>query len=38
MHADVLEGLKRIPDASVHLIFSSPPYNVGLEGYKNRNL
>lgn len=28
--ADVLEGLHRIPDASVHLVVSSPPYNVKI--------
>lgn len=34
---DVLAGLAKIPDESVELVFSSPPYNVNLKGYKNRN-
>jgi len=37
MCADVLDGLRSIPDNSVHLVVSSPPYNVNLKGYKNRN-
>tara|TARA_Y100000310_G_scaffold57488_2_gene52704 strand:+ start:36826 stop:37713 length:888 start_codon:yes stop_codon:yes gene_type:complete len=28
IHADVLDGLRRIPDKSVHLTWTSPPYNV----------
>jgi site-specific DNA-methyltransferase (adenine-specific) len=32
---DVLAGFKLIPDESVHLIVTSPPYNVKLEGYGN---
>lgn len=32
--ADVLDGLKSIPDNVVHLTFTSPPYNVGLD-YNN---
>lgn len=28
---DVIEGLKRIPDNSVTLIFTSPPYSVGIK-------
>jgi len=32
--ADVLDGLKKIDDESVHLTFTSPPYNVNLN-YKN---
>lgn len=34
---DVLLGLKKIPDESVHLIVCSPPYNVGIEydGYSD---
>lgn len=28
---DCLEGLKTIPDNSVDLIFTSPPYNIGIE-------
>ena len=27
---DCLEGMKRIPDKSVDLIFTSPPYNMNL--------
>lgn len=34
---DVLLGLKKIPDESVHLVMTSPPYNIQLEGYRNRN-
>lgn len=34
---DVLVGLSKIPDESVELIWSSPPYNIDLKGYKNRN-
>jgi len=34
---DVLLGLAKIPDESVHLVASSPPYNVDLKGYKNRD-
>lgn len=30
MHADVIEGLKKIPDNTVSLIVTSPPYNVGI--------
>jgi len=30
IHADVIEGLKQIPDESVSLVFSSPPYNVRI--------
>jgi len=33
---DVLDGLAKIPSNSVHLVFSSPPYNIQLEGYRNR--
>lgn len=33
---DCLEGFKDIPDNSVHLIVTSPPYNVGMN-YKNCN-
>ena len=28
--ADVLDGLKQIPNNSVHLIVTSPPFNVGI--------
>ncbi len=28
---DVLETLKKIPDSSVHLVITSPPYNVGKD-------
>lgn len=34
---DVLEGFKRIPDSSIDLIVTSPPYNKGYWA-KNRNL
>lgn len=34
---DVLDGLASIPDNSVHLCVSSPPYNVDLKGYRARN-
>lgn len=34
IHTDVLDGLKRLPDDSIHLIVTSPPFNVGIE-YKN---
>jgi site-specific DNA-methyltransferase (adenine-specific) len=37
MCCDVLEGLRSVPDDSVHLIVSSPPYNVNLKGYGNRD-
>lgn len=30
IHADVLDGLKSIPDETVSLVFSSPPYNVNI--------
>lgn len=33
---DVKEGLKGIPDNTVHLTFTSPPYNVNLD-YDNAN-
>lgn len=36
IHADVLDGLKTIPDDCISLIFTSPPYNVGIL-YGNRN-
>jgi site-specific DNA-methyltransferase (adenine-specific) len=35
--SDVLDGLKKIPDESVHMVVSSPPYNIDLKGYGNRN-
>ena len=31
---DVLEGLRQLPDKSVDLIITSPPYNKGKRGYK----
>ena len=31
---DVLEGLRQLPDESVDLIITSPPYNKGKRGYK----
>lgn len=27
---DVLDGLRRIPDQSIHLVVTSPPFNVGI--------
>ena len=30
MHDDILDGFKKIPDESVSLLFSSPPYNVNI--------
>lgn len=35
--ADVLKGLKKIPDGSVSLVFTSPPYNVGIEYDKHED-
>ena len=29
IHTDVIDGLNSIPDASIDLIFSDPPYNIG---------
>jgi len=37
MCCDVLDGLKEIPDESVEFVVSSPPYNVNLKGYGNRD-
>jgi site-specific DNA-methyltransferase (adenine-specific) len=37
MFDDVLDGMKKIPDSSVHLVVTSPPYNIDLEGYENRD-
>ncbi len=37
IYADVLDGLKKIPDESLELAFSSPPYNIDLKGYENRD-
>lgn len=34
--ADVIDGLKQIPDNSVTLLITSPPYNVGIS-YNNRS-
>lgn len=34
---DVLKGLSQIPDETVHLIVTSPPYNIELDGYENRD-
>lgn len=31
LHFDVLEGLKQIPDDTVSLVVTSPPYNVGIQ-------
>ncbi len=33
---DVLEEMKKIPDNSIHLAITSPPYNVGKD-YDNHN-
>jgi modification methylase len=35
IHGDALDTLERLPDSSVHLSITSPPYNVGIpyEGY-----
>lgn len=30
-HMDCLEGMKQIPDNSIDLIITSPPYNVGID-------
>lgn len=35
---DVLEVLKKIPDDSVDMIFTSPPYNIDLKGRKDTNI
>jgi len=29
IHADVIDGLKKVPDGSIDLVLSSPPYNLG---------
>ena len=34
--ADVIEGLRQIPDRTVHLIVTSPPFNVGID-YENHS-
>jgi len=31
MCGDCLENLKKVPDESVHLIVSSPPYNLNID-------
>jgi len=36
-HMDCLEGLKRIPDNSIDLIISDPPYNTGFKENKTAN-
>jgi site-specific DNA-methyltransferase (adenine-specific) len=36
IYADVLDGMKQIPDDSVSLVFSSPPYSLGLS-YDNHS-
>ncbi len=38
IHADVFEGLKKIPDKSIDLIFADPPYNIGknFNGHKDK--
>jgi len=35
MFDDVLDGLRKIPDETVHLVCTSPPYNINIK-YKNR--
>jgi len=30
-HTDVLDGMRMIPDASVTLVFTSPPYNLSID-------
>ena len=30
-HGDCIEGLKKVPDASVDLAFADPPFNIGFE-------
>jgi site-specific DNA-methyltransferase (adenine-specific) len=30
-HGDCLEGLKKIPDQTVHLAFADPPFNIGYQ-------
>ena len=35
---DVLEILKEIPDNSIDMIFTSPPYNIGLKDRKDTNI
>lgn len=35
---DVLEVLKQMPNESVDMIFTSPPYNVDLKGRKDTNI
>lgn len=35
---DVLEELKHIPNESVDMIFTSPPYNVNLQKRKDTNI
>lgn len=37
-HGDCLDFLKTIPDGSIQLIVTSPPYNIGKEYERKRNL
>lgn len=37
IHDDVLRGLKKIPDNSVSLVFTSPPYNVDIPYGEHHN-
>lgn len=30
-HGDCLDGLRKVPDQSVHLAFADPPFNIGYE-------
>jgi len=36
IHADVLDGIKQIEDNRIHLVLTSPPYNIGIE-YTNHS-
>ena len=38
LKGDVLECLKEIPSSSVDMIFTSPPYNIGLKDRKDTNI
>lgn len=38
LRGDVLARLKEIPDSSVHLVMTSPPYNVTIESYEDNML
>ncbi len=38
IHGDCLEGMKKLPDGSVNLVVTSPPYNLGIkyDTYKDK--